>query len=136
MNIVYITQEIFLSFIKKAETYTQFGGLKNLLKALLWKMDLKALLLNFKSYDYTLRFKSLGVYLFNASVEGIKQNLFGPDINMEFAVLTMRAWVILAAGFIVSFPAYLTGRYSAKRNDSAKCPDYSRPNAPFKLCLQ
>ena len=136
MNIIYITQEIFLSFIKKAETYSQLDGLKNLLKALPWKMDLKTWVLNFKSSDYSLRLKSFGVYLFNASIEGIKQNLFGPDLNMEFVVLTMRAWAILAAGFVVSFPAYLTGMYSAKRKNRATCPDYNHPDAPFKLCLQ
>ncbi|MDR3696083.1 hypothetical protein [Mucilaginibacter sp.] len=136
MNIVYITQEILISFIKKAEAYAPFSGLKNLAKVFQWKMDLKAWLLNFKSNDYKLRFKSISTYLFDASVEGLKQNLLGPNINMEFLVLTAHAWVILASGFIVSFPEYIAGRYFGKRNQEAECPDYTHPDAHFKLCLQ
>jgi hypothetical protein len=136
MNIVYITQEIFLSFIKKAETYTQLTGLKNLLRAFLWKTDVKGWLLNFKSYDYKLGFKSATFYLFNASVEGIKQNLFGPDVSLEFVVLTVRAWLILTAGFVVGAAGYITGRSAKKRNNKVKCPDYYYRGDRFKLCLQ
>jgi len=136
MNIVYITQEILISFFKKAEAYTQLSGLKNLAKAFPWKTDFKAWLLNFKSYDYKLKLKSISAYLFDVSVEGLKQNLFGPNINMEFLVLTLHTWVILGAGFVVSFPEYIAGRYFGKKNNRAKCPDYSQPGTPFKLCLQ
>ena len=136
MNIIYITQEILISFIKKAETLTQLSGLKNALRAFLWKIDFKAWLLTFKSYDYKTGFKSAGGYLFNASVEGIKHNLFGPNIDMEFVVLTMRTWLIVAAGFVVSFPGFIAGRYAKKRNNEAECPDYNHSNTPFKLCLQ
>ncbi|BAU54247.1 hypothetical protein [Mucilaginibacter gotjawali] len=136
MNIVYITQEILISFIKKADNYAQLTGLKNLASAFRWKTDFKTWLLNFKSTDYKLRAKSISAYLFNASIEGLKHNLLGPNINMEFLVLTLHTWVILAAGFVVSFPEYIAGRYFGKKNTRTNCPDYSQPGTPFKLCLQ
>jgi len=136
MNIVYFTQEIFVSLLKKAETYTQLNWFKNLVKAFPWKTDLKSWLLNLNSVDIKLRFKTAGTYLFDASIEGLKQNLFGPNINMEFLVLSMRALLILAVGFVVSFPKYISGRYAEKTNNEAICPDYDDANAPFKLCLR
>ena len=136
MNIVYITQEILIGFIKKADSYTQLTGFKNVAKAFQWKTDYKTWLLNFKSTDYKLRAKIISTYLLNASIEGLKHNLFGPNINMEFLILTTHTWVILAAGFAVSVPEYIAGRYFGKKNTRTNCPDYSQPGTTFKLCLQ
>ncbi|HEY2583339.1 MAG TPA: hypothetical protein VGI43_16120 [Mucilaginibacter sp.] len=41
-----------------------------------------------------LTLKSTFTYLFNAAVEGLKQNLLGPNINMEFFMLTARVYFI------------------------------------------
>lgn len=136
MNIVSNTQEILIGLIKKAEANTQFSGLKNPAKVFRWKMDIKPWLLNLKSNDYELRLKSIGTYLFDASIEGLKQNILGPNINMEFLVLSAHAWLILASGFVISFPEYIAGRYFGKRDTEADCPDYKHPDTHFKLCLQ
>jgi hypothetical protein len=90
-----------ISLLKKVENYTQFSGLKNMVRSLLWKFDLKAWFLSLPLYDYKLKFKAAGIYLLNAAIEGIKQNLFGPNINMEFLVLTFRAGLLVFAGFLL-----------------------------------
>ncbi|HEY4325779.1 MAG TPA: hypothetical protein VGN20_17425 [Mucilaginibacter sp.] len=54
------------------------------------------------AFSNQLTLKSTFTYLFNAAVEGLKQNLLGPNINMEFFMLTARVYFIasirLAAG--------------------------------------
>jgi hypothetical protein len=54
-----------------------------------------------------LKFKPLFNYLLDASIEGLKQNFFGPNINMEFFTLTIRVYFILLIRLTVNNPSII-----------------------------
>jgi hypothetical protein len=59
-----------------------------------------------------LTYRSVFDYLFNALAEGLKQNLFGPNVNMEFLTLTIQAWsVALIKQATTTFPSYFKNSF-------------------------
>lgn len=56
-------------------------------------------------------FKSAFSYLFNASIEGLKQNFLRPDIDMEFFVLSLRVYLILLIKAAISNPSIVSLKF-------------------------
>lgn len=56
-------------------------------------------------------FKSAFTYLFNASVEGLKQNFLRPDIDMEFFILSLKVYSILLIKLAISNPSIITLKF-------------------------
>jgi hypothetical protein len=86
---------------------------------------------------YKLPIKPTAVYLADALNEGLKQNLFGNDINTEFLMLSIRVYLIQIIKFVVSSPKQLaTDKYSEKRNGTSNIINNDRSGIPLKFILQ
>ena len=65
----------------------------------------------FNTFGSQLTFKSAFTYLFNASIEGLKQNFLRPDIDMEFFILTIRVYSILLIKSTVSNGSVISPKF-------------------------
>ena len=87
--------------------------------------------------DYKLPIKSATAYVVDAIGEGLKQNLLGSEINMEFLTLSARVYFTLFIGLALSFPQYLApGKYLPKSNNPSAISKRGQSATPFKLILQ
>jgi hypothetical protein len=78
--------------------------------------------------------KSVTSYLFDALVEGVKQNFLGSDINMEFLVLSIRVYLIVLIGLTVSYSKHQAiDQYSEKRNSVSNYSNDDRSIISLKL---
>lgn len=64
--------------------------------------------LSAQTKGYNLNIKNTVSYLFNAFLEGVKQNFFGPDTEMEFFMLTIRVYAILAVKLAFSHLPFIS----------------------------
>jgi hypothetical protein len=49
--------------------------------------------------------------LFNASIEGLKQNFLRPDIDMEFFILSLKVYSILLIKLAISNPSIISLKF-------------------------
>ncbi len=69
---------------------------------------------------YISSIKSAGKYLVNALMLGLKQNLFGTDVDMEFLVLSARVYFVMFISLTLSFSKYLAAdRLSGKVSETS-----------------
>jgi hypothetical protein len=64
--------------------------------------------------------RSAGSQLVDAVAEGVKQNFLGPNINMEFLTLSIKAYFLLLISFTAGSAKRVTANYSEKRDRASK----------------
>jgi hypothetical protein len=111
MKVIQLVQEIPYALLRKAAANFGHFDLGNQLPS-----KIGSQIFNFQqkiagAFGNDLTVKSVFNYLFNASVEGLKQNFLRPDIDMEFFILSIKVYSMLLIRFATSNPATITPKF-------------------------
>jgi hypothetical protein len=111
MKALQLIQEIPYNSIKKISENFHHLEIRNSLPFKFGQQifDLKQTIAN--TFGGQITFKSASTYLFNASIEGLKQNFLRPDIDMEFFILSLKVYSILLIKLAISNPSIISLKF-------------------------
>ncbi len=108
MKAIHYTPDSPYSLLKKAFSNSGFSGLSGYLAEVLYKEKVFFHSLAGRIAGYNISVKNIINYLVNAGLEGLKQNFLGPEIDMEFLVLTLRVYLIMVVRLALSHPPFIS----------------------------
>jgi ATP sulfurylase len=123
MKTLNLAQDISSNILKKVPAYFPAFQLKNIIHFGMEKLSAQKLTI-----------KSAGSYLFNAVAEGVKQNLFGPDVNMEFVSLTTKVYLLTLLSVAATLPKNLIAKYSENRTSMTHTSKEEQSMSALNLC--